>query len=174
MIKQVDILLIGSSIIYNWKNIKKKFNDKKIINLGKGGLKTDDILDKIYFDKILLYKPKYIIYYCGGNDITNNISNENIYKNIIKFYKKIFKIFGNDIKIIFLSIIKSPEKRLLNKINDITFVNNKIKNFCQLNNVLYVNINNELKSTKLFKDDLNHLNNLGYDKINNKILQYIN
>jgi len=115
MVKNIDVLFVGSSIVNRWKNIKKKFCDKKIINLGGGGIKTHEILEESYFNKILNYNPKYIIYYCGGNDIQKKIIKEYIYSNIKLFYSKINSIYGINVKIIFLSIIKSPKKRIEKK-----------------------------------------------------------
>jgi hypothetical protein len=46
----------------------------------------------------------------------------------------------------------------------------QIKNLCKNNNnLIYININKELKNNKYYKEDMNHLKNIGYDKINEKI-----
>jgi len=63
----------------------------------------------------LNYNPKYIIYYCGGNDIKNNFMKEYIFNNIKLFYSKINSIYKSNIKIIILSIIKIPKKILEKK-----------------------------------------------------------
>jgi len=173
MVKDIDILLVGSSIVNRWKNIEKKFCDKKIINLGGGGMKTHELLEDLYFNKILNYNPKYIIYYCGGNDIQKNFIKEYIYNNIKLFYSKINSIYGSNVKIIFLSIIKSPKKRIEKKIDNIDYVNNKIKNLCKNNNSVYLNINRELEDIKFYKIDMNHLKIIGYNKINEKLEKYI-
>jgi lysophospholipase L1-like esterase len=51
--------------------------------------------------------------------------------------------------------------------------NNLIKKFCNKNNVEYININKELKNKKYYQEDMNHLNETGYNKINKKILDLI-
>jgi lysophospholipase L1-like esterase len=173
MVKDIDILLVGSSIVNRWKNIQKKFCDKQIINLGGEGIKTNELLDESYFNKILNYNPKYIIYYCGGNDIQKNFVKEYIYNNIKLFYTKINMIYGSNVKIIFLSIIKSPKKRIEKKVDNINYINNKIKYLCKNNNSVYLNINKELKNINFYKKDMNHLKIIGYNKINEKLAKYI-
>jgi hypothetical protein len=97
MSNNIDILLVGSSIIRNWLNINEYFSDKKIVNLGINGLLTIKMVNSDYLLNLVKYKPKYTIYYCGGNDIDNNIHPELIIKNIqlfIKFIKKYITPFS--------------------------------------------------------------------------------
>jgi hypothetical protein len=169
----IDILLVGSSIVKKWKNIKKTFPSKKIVNIGEGGKKTHELLYDEYINRILRYKPKYIVYYCGGNDINKNFVKETICENIKLFYNKIMDNYKNKINIIFVSIIKSPKKKLDNKLEQIDYVNNYIKKLCNNKNSLYVNVNKELNNIVYFKSDLNHLKYTGYNKINDKLSKYI-
>jgi lysophospholipase L1-like esterase len=166
----IDILLVGSSIVKKWKNIKEKFPNKKIVNIGEGGKKTHELLYDEYFNRILRYNPKYIIYYCGGNDINKNTTKAEIYNNIKLFNDKIRNVYKN--KIIYISIIKSPKKKIDNKLNEIDYVNNHIKLLCN-KKTFYVNINKELNNIEYYKKDMNHLRYTGYDKINEKLPKYI-
>ena len=168
-----DILLVGSSIVKKWKNIKEEFSDKKIVNIGENGKKTHELLNDNYFNRILRYNPEYIIYYCGSNDINKNIEKEVICENIKLFYNKIINIYKNKIKIIFISLIKSPKKRLDNKLEEIDYINNYIKKLCKNKRSMYVNINKELNNIEYYKKDLNHLKYTGYNKINKKLSKYI-
>jgi lysophospholipase L1-like esterase len=180
MTKKIDILLIGSSIIKKWTNIKKYFPNKKIKNIGINGLITEKILSNFtyYIKKIIKYRPCYIIYYCGGNDVMKNINGSKIYNNIKSFYYKIKeKLNKSDYfpRIIIISIIKSPKKkRYIHQIKKINNINQKLYLFCKKKNISYVNINKELKNKIYYTEDMNHLNNNGYNQINKKINKKIN
>ena len=55
MSNNIDILLVGSSIIHNWLNINEYFPDKKIVNLGISGFRTIEMLDNYYLSKLIRY-----------------------------------------------------------------------------------------------------------------------
>ena len=137
-----------------------------------GGYLTSNMISNIYLKMVYKYKPKNVIYYAGGNDIKKYINSNIIYKNMVSFYEKINN--NNFINFIFISIIKSPKKRLFPKqIIEIDYVNNLIKKFCNENNITYINVNKELKNKKYYEDDMNHLTDEGYNKINEKIYDFI-
>ena len=100
-----------------------------------------------------------------------------IYQNIVLFYINItlfYKKNNNFTNFIFISIIKSPKKRLFPKqIIEIDYVNSLIKKFCNKNNIIYINVNKELKNKKYYEEGMNHLTEEGYNKINKKILGLI-
>ena len=51
-----------------------------------------------------------------------------------------------------MSIIKSPKKKIDNKLEEIDYINNYIKKLCKNNeNTAYVNINKELNNIKYYK-----------------------
>ncbi|MBA3441567.1 MAG: hypothetical protein H0T92_17040 [Pyrinomonadaceae bacterium] len=64
------VLFIGSSTIRLWKTLAQDFPQLKVINRGFGGSQIEDSLR--YADRIIIpYKPRRIILYAGGNDITS-------------------------------------------------------------------------------------------------------
>lgn len=172
--KPIDILMIGSSIMKKWTN-PNFINYPSYINLGVSRFKTDDIIKSNYLDLIEKFNPKYIIYYCGGNDIEKKIQVNNIIINIVKFIKFVYNNFNPDVKIIFISIIISPKKiknQLESKIN---LLNKMIEKIClkinksfRSNKLIYFEINDLLNDSDYTKD-LNHLLSKAYDKINFRI-----
>lgn len=173
------ILLIGSSTIRKWKNFTLQIRNTQIINRGISELTTDSLLSTNYFDYItsgITRRPKYIVFYCGINDVFDNMENKTIIKNIRDFLQELHKIFPSS-RIIVISFIKSPKTYKENKIEDVNYINNRLRDYCSIKTpyLHYVNVNRELQSltTNYFMNDGFHLNELGYEKINKKILQSI-
>jgi len=147
-------------------------------------LTSSSLLSSNYVDYItngITRKPKYIVFYCGINDVFDTVyNNKTISKTIIKntrvFLQNLHKIFPSS-KIIVISLIKSPKTYNANKTEDVNHINNRIRDFCSIKNpyLHYVNVNRELQSstTNYFMNDGFHLNELGYEKINKKIVESI-
>jgi len=174
------ILLIGSSTIEKWNNFSIQIKNEYIINRGISGLTTSSLLSNNYFDYItsdIARKPKYIIFYCGINDVFDNMENKTIIKNIRVFLQELHKIFPNS-RIIVISLIKSPKTYNEYKTEDINHINNRLRDFCSIKTpyLHYVNVNRELQSstTNYFMNDGFHTNDLGNEKMNKKILESIN
>ena len=173
------ILLLGSSTIRKWKNFTLQIKNEQIINRGISELTTDSLLSTNYFDYItngIKQQPKYIVFYCGINDVFDNIENKTTNKNIRDFLQELHKIFPSS-RIIVISLIKSPKTYKENKIEDVNYINNRMRDFCSIKTpyLHYVNVNKELHSstTNYFMNDGFHLNEVGYEKINKKILHSI-
>jgi len=173
------ILLIGSSTSEKWKNFTLQIKNEHIINRGISGFTTSSLLSSNYVDYItsgIRRPPKYIIFYCGINDVFDNMENKTIIKNTRVFLTELHKIFPTT-RIIVVSLIKSPKTYNANKTEDINYINNRIRDFCSIKTpyLHYVNVNRELQSltTNYFMNDGFHLNELGYEKINKKIVESI-
>jgi lysophospholipase L1-like esterase len=176
------ILLLGSSTIEKWKHFSFHIKNEYVINKGISGLTTSSLLSNNYFDYItngITRKPKYIVFYCGINDVfdnayNNKTMNKTIIKNIRIFLQELHKIFPTT-RIIVISLIKSPKTYNANKIEDINYINNRLRDFCSIKTpyLHYINVNKELQSSTIdyFMNDGFHLNEQGYEKINKKILQ---
>lgn len=156
-----------------------------IINKGMARYITKNLISREYLEEIYSIKEhnsKYIIIYCGSNDIrkyTNNnlnidynLLNESVY-NINIFINILKKMFKKS-TIILISVIKSPIMYELNKIKNINYFNKKLLEYSNIEkNVLYVDVNKDLNNKiKYFKEDKLHLNEDGYEKIN-KIIENI-
>ena len=174
------ILLIGSSTIRKWKNFTLQIKNDQIINRGISELTTTDLLSTKYTDYItngIKQQPRYIIFYCGINDVFDTVyNNKTIVKNTRIFLQELHKIFPSS-RIIVISLIKSPKTYKENKIEDVNYINNRMRDFCSIKTpyLHYVNVNRELQSltTNYFMNDGFHLNELGYEKINKKIVESI-
>ena len=174
------ILLIGSSTIRKWNNFTLHSKNEQIINRGISELTTTDLLSSKYFDYItsgITRPPKYIIFYCGINDVFDAVYNsKTIIKNTRIFLQELHKIFPTT-RIIVISLIKSPKTYNANKTEDINYINNRMRDFCSIKTpyLHYVNVNRELQSltTNYFMNDGFHLNEIGYEKINKKIVESI-
>lgn len=159
-----DVVLIGSSIISRWK-LYNIFGFKNIKNNGISGLLTNDLF-KTHLD---FSNPKYIIYYCGGNDLRYNISPYIIIHNTNKYLEFMITKYPNTIFIL-LSIFMSNTiiKDIQNEVNIINKWYNIISNKYQ-NNIIYVNVIQKIIHKDDYDSDGIHLNHIGYDKLKNII-----
>jgi lysophospholipase L1-like esterase len=173
------ILLVGSSTIRKWNSFTLHIKNEQIINRGISELTTTDLLSSKYFDYItsgITRKPKYVVFYCGINDVFDNMENKTIIKNTRIFLQELHKIFPTS-KIIVISLIKSSKTYNANKTEDVDYINNRIRDYCSIKTpyLHYVNVNRELQSltTNYFMNDGFHLNEIGYEKMNKKIVESI-
>jgi len=162
-----DVVLIGSSIISRWK-LYNIFGFKTIKNNGISGLLTNDL----FKTRLDFSGPKYIIYYCGGNDLRHNISPYIIIHNTNKYLEFVITKYPNTIFIL-LSIFMSNTiiKDIQNEVNIINKWYRVISNKYQ-NNIIYLNVNqiiNNNKTIDYYDSDGIHLNHIGYDKLKNII-----
>jgi hypothetical protein len=81
---QNGLLFIGSSTIRLWKTLAKDFPGQPVINRGFGGC---EIVDCTYYaDRIVFpYRPKMIFFRCGGNDLWNGKSPEQVFGDLKAF-----------------------------------------------------------------------------------------
>jgi lysophospholipase L1-like esterase len=164
--KKERTILLGSSIIERWPitNIK----EKNIENLGISGLISRELMEK--YKEIpktkTKTKTKNIILYIGSNDITHNISINEIYRNITEFILSIPKT-----NIIFVAILKSPD-RTIQQIQQIDIINRKMREFSQKHpNISFCNLNRELSSPNNYlSSDKKHLSEKGYSILSHHLL----
>ncbi|MCU4164636.1 GDSL-type esterase/lipase family protein [Carboxylicivirga caseinilyticus] len=102
------ILFIGSSSFTKWQDVNDYFPDKYIINRGFGGSQMSDLL---YFKErlILPYKPKQIVVFVGGNDITAGEKARSVFKEDKELVKWTLKQFP-DVDFLFLSLKPTPKR----------------------------------------------------------------
>ena len=153
--------------------------NENIINKGISSMTTRYLLTNEYIEYIcknIEIHPKYIVFYCGINDIFVPTENKLIVNNIRLFLDETHKIFTKS-KIIVISLIKSPKVYKKRKTEDVNYINNKIRDYCSTMTpyLHYVNVNKELYTSngRYFAKDDFHVNELGYEKINKKIVENI-
>jgi lysophospholipase L1-like esterase len=162
----MKILLLGSSIVKHWKNFAMH---EESINMGKSGLVTSNLVS--YLEKIPPMNSEYIVLYCGGNDVVQNVDKNAITNNILLGIEHLSKRFPKSI-IIIISLLKSPSMK--DKIAEIDYINNNVRKYTKtLENVTCINVNRELSNPKYFQKDGMHLNTPGYEKMNNKLYTFL-
>jgi lysophospholipase L1-like esterase len=149
------ILLVGSSIMYQFQNCK--IQNYEIVNVGLPSLITPN-LNTIMIEN---ESYNYMIFYCGNNDLKKNINKNEIVTNI-KNYIYDFKHNFVKTNIIILSILTSPKNYELELIDDIQYINYELE---KINDIYYLDITTELLDKNYYYDDV-HLNIDGYTKLN--------
>lgn len=180
-----NYVFLGDSIT-DWYPIEENYKDYPIVNSGKAGYKTKDILDKLE-SMVYIYNPTKIFILIGTNDLNSQTSSKEILiENIKKIIENISenrpnaKIYLESIypinrtdneKIIMSTVGKRTNKEILE-------VNRQLKNYCIEKNIVYIDMYQELidedGNLKLdyTKDGL-HLTNEGYAVVTKKRLQYM-
>jgi lysophospholipase L1-like esterase len=103
-----DVVFVGSSIIHRWTNLGNQMAPLPVVNRGVDGAVTADMLHTL--DTVVPFRPKVIVYYCGSNDISIGEPAGAIADRIQLFFTRA-KAALPDVRIIFLSVIRAPEKR---------------------------------------------------------------
>ncbi len=103
---QNAVLFIGSSSIRWWKTAEL-FNEFPVINRGFGGAQISDI--NYFYKRIVLpYKPKMIVFYCGGNDLLSaKKTPQQTFVDYRKFSSMVKKSLPKT-KLVFLSVKPGP------------------------------------------------------------------
>lgn len=161
--ERTTTILLGSSIIERWP-----IQEKNIENLGISGLTSRELMEK--YKEIPKTKTKNIILYIGSNDITHNISINEIYRNITEFILSI-NLNTSKTNIIFVAILKSPD-RTIQQIQKIDIINRKMREFSQKHpNISFCNLNRELSSSNNYlSSDKKHLSEKGYSILSHHLL----
>ena len=170
-------LFLGDSITEQY-DLKKHFKNYSVVNSGKGGNLTDDILNSLQ-DRVYKYNPSTVFLMIGTNDVNQNKSAKYIYNNIEKIVEEIqFNLPMT--RVMVLSILPSDEAWALNDDNDKRIkINNMLREKYRDNRVQYIDLYSLLKETdsnKINRDyttDGLHLNDEGYELISKKIKEYM-
>ena len=183
--KNDNFVFLGDSIT-DWYPIEELYEDElPIINSGKAGYRTDDILDKLD-DMVYKYNPSKVFILIGTNDLNSVDTKEETISNIkeiisnIKNRRKDTEIYYETI----LPINKSDDEKINKKTvgkrenKDIIEINEEIKKYCAEENVTYIDLYNEFINEdgdlKLkYTEDGLHMSSLGYLKMTKIITPYL-
>lgn len=103
------ILFIGSSIFRQWEALPQQMAPLPVFNRAFGGSRTWEMLQ--YVDRVVIpYKPAFIVYYCGSNDIKGGQSAAATIARIREFNRQVHESLP-DTRIFFASVHKAPDKR---------------------------------------------------------------
>jgi lysophospholipase L1-like esterase len=121
------LLFTGSSTIRKWTTLARDFPGLPVVNRGVGGSEVVDITH--FADRIVFpYEPKMIFFRCGGNDIANGKSPEQVFEDYKEFVA-IVRAKLPDTDIVFISWNATP---LRWKQNDKEQTYNRlVKEFCK-------------------------------------------
>lgn len=163
--KPGGILFIGSSSIVRWTTLSTGFPGYNVINRGFGGSSISDSVR--YADRIATpYKPKFIVFFAGTNDINDGKSAETVFHDYQAFVGEVrAKLPGE--RILFISITPAPSRQA--KWPVMKEANRLIHDFCSHDkNLLYLDEWNQFLTPEqgprpeLFVQDQLHMNPSGY------------
>lgn len=163
----------GSSTIRLWNHLKNDFKHLNILNLGFGGAYISSI-SKYFDDLTAINQPKSIVLYLGGNDLTLDMSDDDIIKKTQEIITRFNIKFPN--AIIFNISIK-PSLERINQMDSIIKINKHMTDFCSNNSFInQVDLFDELiVGGKVIKEDFLqdglHLNSAGYKKLKSVLNQ---
>ena len=180
-----NIVFLGDSITHFYP-IEYYYKDIPVVNSGREGYKTVDILDKMN-DLVYKYNPSKVFLTIGVNDIKyNTIPQEDVIKNIKEIIKEI-KENRPKAKIYVESIypINTSDDSRINRVavetrsqDEIRNINKELKEELKNTDVTFIDLYDELlDENNMLKLDYTkdgvHLTNKGYVKITSKLLKYI-
>lgn len=156
-----DIVFFGSSILNHWKTLDSHLSMYRCTNYAVAGSKTTDQLKYLRWmqqNRPNELRNKYLVYYCGGNDICTEKNITKIASNIKTFINTAITECG--VKMVCLiDVMECPSKKV---------IWNEVKN---LNNILnnsgifafHCNINDSFPKDSIYYTDGLHLTNDAYD-----------
>lgn len=154
-----EILFFGSSILAQWSSLKQDMPELPVHNHAIGGMRTWEAL---YHGENLVFPfaPKVVVYYCGSNDINFGQDANAIFARTQLFFDRLWS-HNAEAKILYISIIKAPQKRDRWFIADT--VNERVQALAAEDaRLTYLDINPSLSTADgepnlaLYQDDLLH------------------
>lgn len=180
-----NIVFLGDSITYRY-DLEKYFDGYKVVNSGKDGDKTTDILDNMK-KRVYDYNPSKVFILIGTNDLNEKNPNiEDIYNNIkdivsdIKENRPLAKIYIESI----YPISDSDDDKVLSDVvehrdnDDIKELNNKLKDYCRDEKLTYIDLYDNLVdkdgniNIDYTKEGL-HISDEGYEVITEILKKYL-
>lgn len=165
MKSNIELVFLGDSLTAraNWNKLMDK---EDIVNLGIDGDTTLGILKRL--DEVKKLKPKYVLIMAGVNDLCLSTSDANeVYEN----YKKVIEELKlHKIEVILQSTLFTQMKTVNKKI---LTLNNLLKNYCEKQNLCFINLNPLLCQNGILKEHFTtdglHLNTSAYSVWSNEI-----
>lgn len=103
------ILFIGSSIFRQWEQLSDQMAPLPVYNRAFGGSRTWELLH--YVDQIVIpYAPRFVVYYCGSNDVNAKQDAAGITERTIAFFDRVHRALPNT-QLFYVDIQKAPDKR---------------------------------------------------------------
>lgn len=176
-----NYLFLGDSIT-DLYNLDEYYEGLPVVNSGISGNTTEDILDDMK-NRVYDYNPSKVFLLIGINDLGSGDSASDVFDNI----KKIIAAIENrkpKVSIYIESVfpinknIDDEEMISVESNDDVIELNTLIKEYCDKNNYVYINIYDSLTDddgnfSEEYTDDGLHPNNNGYKVITEKLKKYL-
>ena len=141
-IDSTDIVMLGNSLTEyagDWNVLLKA---RHIRNRGIAGDDAEGIYHRLI--QILPGKPKAIFLLVGGNDLSHDLTPQQVFENCKKVINKILKDCPTT-KLYVQSLLPINEsfgrwKKLEGKTDDVAAVNRLLRHYCEKNNIAYINL----------------------------------
>lgn len=170
------ILFTGSSGIRKWTTLAQDFPGQPVFKRGVGGCEIVDITH--FADRIVFpYQPKMIVLRCGGNDIANGKSAEEVFDDYKDFVKTI-RAKLPDTDIVYVSWNATPlrwsqrdKERTLNKL--VRAYNKTFPHLEYCNGADFVLDENGKPRMELFAPDRLHFSPEGYKLLTQQVRPFL-
>lgn len=164
-------LFLGDSITEQY-HLKDHFKNYKVVNSGRGGYTTKDILDHIE-EMAYDYNPSKIFLLIGTNDVSREVSEKEIINNIKKIITELQKNLPKA-----TLYVESIYPTSFDSTSKIRSINKAIKEYCKENEINFIDLysllqNRDQKIESKYTKDGTHLTEDGYDIVTQKILSYL-
>lgn len=141
-IDSTDIVMLGNSLTEyagDWNVLLKA---RHIRNRGIAGDDAEGIYHRLI--QILPGKPKAIFLLVGGNDLSHDLTPQQVFENCKKVIDKILKDCPST-KLYVQSLLPINEsfgrwKKLEGKTDDVAAVNRQLRHYCEKNKIAYINL----------------------------------
>ncbi len=102
------IVFTGSSSFRMWTNLTSDFPGLGVINRGFGGSQLSDVRD--HFERlILIYRPRQVLIYCGGNDLAAGKTVGRVVEDLKAVVERIHRELPRT-QVTYLSIALNPSR----------------------------------------------------------------
>ncbi len=159
------IIFTGSSSIRRWSSLTDDFPGLPVINHGFGG---SEVFDSLTYAEltVIRYKPRQVVLYAGGNDISAGKSPQRVLSDIKAFAAKVHAALP-DCRISYVSIAPNPKR--WSQVGKVRDLNRLAEEFCRTDKRLeYINVHDAMLGTDgmplpdIFVSDQLHMNEKGY------------
>lgn len=171
-ISPADIVMLGDSHTEFGGDWNTKLKSRyRIVNRGIIGDDANDIRNRL--SQVCSGSPKAVFFECGANDLSHGLTAEQVVTGVTAAIETIRRLSPKSILFV-QSVFPINEsfgrwKTLSGKTDTIPEINHKLKEYCKLNNIVYIDLfrllrspgNNSMRK-EICKDGL-HLLSPGYD-----------
>lgn len=171
-----NYVFFGDSLTHRY-DLKKYFEGLPVVNSGKDGYKTTDLLSRM--DEMLYeYNPSKVFLLIGTNDIADDKSTDDIVNNIKEIVKGI-QTNRKNAKIYIESLYPIQSELVKNRDNKkIVEINNRLKDFCKEKKLTYIDtysilVDDKDDLKKEYSDDGIHMTEKAYEAITKKLMPYV-